>query len=691
MLPSTRQPFLLLDERTGWSAVDSAEVAAGAAVELAPAPGSGRPLVDAAGSFGGFALPTGVAVDRDGTIYVLDAVHLHVRRFDPCTNTFETLPCLGGEGPEPRRLHEPHGLAVSPRGDLVVADTGNERVQVFSAKGLALRGVWTLGRTPWSPTDVAVGPDCRTYVADRLGSAVRVFGADGVLLASFDADGPATAVALDGAGRLYVARDGADDVLVLDAADGTFVERVETADALRGRFCPTAVAADPDGTLHVAVTGGRVLRCGAGEIRACFDAGADVTTLAFTPSGELVVADASGGVSVVQAPARYETAGTFTTDALDSFLDRCTWHAVSLDADVPSGTQVAVETATLQAKPSAADLLALPASAWTASATASDLTPGAAWETLVLSPAGRFLALRLRLTGDGLSTPSIRAIRVSYPRSSSIRHLPAVYRDDALSADFLDRFLSIADATLERIEKTLDDVPAYLDPAATPAGPDDDFLSWLATWVGISFERRWPVPRRRAFLANAHTLFKLRGTVDGIRLHVLLATGVDAHVLEHFKLRRLLYLDEARLGGNSELWGPAIARRLELDVFSQIGSFQLRDDDDPLHDPFGTYANQFTVFVPARGDVDVAAIERVLAQAKPAHAQANVVVVAPQLRIGMHAFIGLDTVVASYPEGAVEGESRLSRDAVLGPSEDEARPPRLRVGGARIGTTTQLD
>ena len=238
---------------------------------------------------------------------------------------------------------------------------------------------------------------------------------------------------------------------------------------------------------------------------------------------------------------------------------------------------------------------------------------------------------------------------------------------------------------------TLDDIPAYLDPAATPADPDDDFLSWLATWLGVAFERKWTIARRRRFLENAHTLFRLRGTVAGIRLHVLLATDADAHVLEHFKLRRLLFLDEARLGGDSELWGPAIARRLQLDVFSQIGSFELRSDDDPLHDPFGYYANQFTVFVPARAGVDVAAVERVLAQAKPAHTLANVVVVEPQLRIGTHAFVGLDTVIGEYPHGVVEGERRLGRDAVLGPSYDEAHPPRLRIGGARVGTTTQLD
>jgi phage tail-like protein len=439
------------------------------------------------------------------------------------------------------------------------------------------------------------------------------------------------------------------------------------------------------------VAGGRVVRCCGGEIRACFCAGADVTTLAFTPSGDLVVADGGSALTVVPPSARFEQDGVFLSAALDSFLDRCAWHAVELDAAVPTGTRIDVATTTAQTAPTPADLASLPESAWTAAAAASGLAGGQPWETLVLSPPGRYLAVRLRLHGDGRSTPSLGAIRISYPRVSSLRHLPSLYRDDRRSADFLDRFLSIADATWASVEETLDDVPAYLDPWAAPAEPEDDFLSWLATWVGVSFERKWTVARRRRFLANAHTLFKLRGTVEGIRLHVLLATDADAHVLEHFKLRRLLFLDEARLGGDSELWGPAIARRLQLDVFSTIGSFELRSDDDPLHDPFGEYANRFTVFVPARCDVDVSMVERVLEQAKPAHTVANVVAVAPQLRIGTHAFVGLDTAVGAYPQDVVEGTSRIGRDAVLGPSGDEAHPPRLRVGGARIGTTTRLD
>lgn len=688
-LPALREPFLLLDRHTGFDAALLDRVSVSDEVTLAPIPGTARPLVDAAGSFGGLALPTGIAVDPDGAIYVLDGADATLKRFDPCDGVFVTLPCIGGVGSEPRQFSGARGIGISPRGDLIVADTGNARVQVFALKGLVLRAIWLSPDGSWEPRDIAVGPDCRVYVSDPAGEAIHVFDPAGRVLGRFDATGPATDIALDGAGRLYVVRQGADDVLVLSASDGGVLGTVTAPAELAGRFCPLLVSVDPDGVLHVGDAAGGIYRCGGGEVRACAWIGVAPTALAFDLDGNLLVGS-GGGVSVVSGSRRVEVHGALVTAPLDSLLDAAQWHAVELEGEVPSGTAIEVQTFSTQDLLTSAQLAALPESAWAGHATAAALCAGEPWRALVLSPRGRYLSVRLILTGDGAATPSLRTVRVFYPRNSSLRHLPSVYRDDPLSADFLDRFLSNFDATWERIEHTLTDVPAYLDPCATPAEPDRDFLSWLATWLGITFERGWPIARRRALLACAPTLFKLRGTVEGIRLQIRLCTGVEAHVLEHFKLRRLLFLGESRLGADSELWGPSMARRLQLDAFSRIGSFELRDDDDPLHDPFGYYANQFTVFVTRRPGVDTAAVQRVLADAAPAHTLGQVALVEPRMRIGTHAFIGLDTVVGSYPEGIVEGQGVVGQDTVLGPSCDSV-PPTLSVGNARVGTTSQID
>ena len=75
---------------------------------------------------------------------------------------FHCAPGGRGEGPGARRFNRPRNLAIGG-GLLVVADTGNERIQAFGVRTLALRHVWTGADVPppsgetdsWRPVDVA--------------------------------------------------------------------------------------------------------------------------------------------------------------------------------------------------------------------------------------------------------------------------------------------------------------------------------------------------------------------------------------------------------------------------------------------------------------------------------------------------------------------------------------------------------
>ena len=95
--------------------------------------------------------------------------------------------------------------------------------------------------------------------------------------------------------------------------------------------------------------------------------------------------------------------------------------------------------------------------------------------------------------------------------------LPGVYQED----DFSMRWCSGLDEMLVPVFATLDCLECYVDPALAPA----DFLEWLSGWVGIALDERWPMDRRRAVVANALELFRLRGTLAGLMRHVELATG----------------------------------------------------------------------------------------------------------------------------------------------------------------------
>lgn len=380
--------------------------------------------------------------------------------------------------------------------------------------------------------------------------------------------------------------------------------------------------------------------------------------------------------------------GTFVSEPLDSRIYACEWHRVVIRGSLPAGATIRVETFTSEAPKSSHEIRTL--ARWATRADHVTVGDGP-FDCLILSPPGRYCWLRLTLTGDGTVSPRIDAVRVHFPRASSLQFLPAVYAEEPVSRDFLGRFLSIFDTMRDAIADDVGHASRYFDPGAAP----DEFLTWLGAWIGIAVERNWPVEKRRRLIRDAHKLFELRGTPEGLRLHVQLFADREPRILEHFKLRRWMFLDCGRLGDCSALFGSAIVRRLQLDRFSRVGEFQLVDAGDPLRDPFHVHAHRFSVMVPLRHGADEESerrtLEHILEMAKPAHTKADLQLVQPRMRIGVQSFIGVDTIVGAYPRNTITDRSRLGHDSVLSQPPGEPTPPAMKVGvRSRIGASTVL-
>ncbi|WP_433260217.1 phage tail protein [Actinosynnema sp. CS-041913] len=101
--------------------------------------------------------------------------------------------------------------------------------------------------------------------------------------------------------------------------------------------------------------------------------------------------------------------------------------------------------------------------------------------------------------------------------------LPGLYSAD----DLTQRFTGGLDAVLSAILSTLDNLPAYLDPALAP----EDFVTWLASWVAADIDPAWPLARRRAVVSRTVELHHRRGTARGLADRLELALGVRAEVL----------------------------------------------------------------------------------------------------------------------------------------------------------------
>ena len=245
-------------------------------------------------------------------------------------------------------------------------------------------------------------------------------------------------------------------------------------------------------------------------------------------------------VPVVQQPRlRYREDAVLISPVLDGADLQCVWDRVLLDACCPAdcGIEVWCRTADeaialgteqeglagswgLQPEPrlrtEGMELPWLRAGAQRATRRGSGT---GTWELLIQGQRGRYLQLRLRLSGNGTATPWLRALRCWYPRLSyPVRYLPAVYREDAGAGDFLERFLANMEGVNTELEGRIAQSQALLDPRCAPS----ETLDWLASWFDLALDPAWEERRRRLFIAHAMDFFRWRGTVHGLRLALAL-------------------------------------------------------------------------------------------------------------------------------------------------------------------------
>jgi phage tail-like protein len=666
---------------------------------------------------------SGIATGPCHAVFVADTAHDRVIYLDGLCETRSVLP------PNPSAWTDAPGQFNAPRGlvgasdALLVADSGNGRVQHLAWPRLEPQLAWSDAIRPTAlaldskqrvllidavttasgvlhrvrangaadlafdaavlasgqlvqPLFVAVGAHDRVMVSDGQNNSVALFDVNGAFLASFP--GPAGwlpgALACTGA-RVYVA-DAADasiHVFTIDDASGA-VTLLGTLSGWQGPV--TALAAGADGSLFI--------KPDLTDVFYQF-----VASGAFVPQGTLV-------------------AGPF-----DAGENR-TWERAWADAAQPAGTTVALEVALAAAStpaPGPADWLAVPC--------ADALLA-------LFAPPARFAWLRLTLSSrDGRATPRVQQTRLATAAEDYFDYLPLTYRyNDSAPDGFLSCWLRLMRGECGRVEEALDDMPRVADPRFS----QPDILPWLAQWFGLELPQIADDQERRELIANAVRLFARRGSKASIARFVGLHTGITPVITEAFADRAIWVLGErsrldfdtrlpaldplgmvvpdptvqtgccpasaapasttpcspcpAALPDASDLTAPVVAMgRAVVGASGPLAPYQI---GLPL---YAEEAYRFCVLIDSyrAGDPQtLQEVKRIVDREKPAHTDYRINLIAPDLRVGFQARIGVDAVVGGDPPPLRLGSAALNLSTDLPPSDV------ARVGAAALDGSLQL-
>ena len=125
-------------------------------------------------------MPAGIAVNDEGEIFIADGyANARVHKFTP---EGEHIMSWGDPGSGDGQFNLPHGVWIDRKGQVLVSDRENDRVQVFSQSGDFIKS-WPTKLI--GPALMYIDENDIAYIPEHNGGMVSVLTADGERLAQW--------------------------------------------------------------------------------------------------------------------------------------------------------------------------------------------------------------------------------------------------------------------------------------------------------------------------------------------------------------------------------------------------------------------------------------------------------------------------------------------------------------------------
>ena len=612
----------------------------------------------------------GLAVDECGQIYFIDGDTVtktrRLYRYEMKSQVLEYITSIDGYDPE--KSHSPARILMDAF-TLWVLDTLNREIIAFSRENFQIKYILQGN----DPVDFGIDRKGHIYVLDKDPYEISKYTINGIFVKSFGKDHlkEPVGLAVNKDNSIYVIDSGHKKFIKITDNEKVKYSQIGDFTRISEDFRPEIITIDANGNILVAEIDSKT------ESLYWFDSDGSYTGkipvhdlsgrimgLAVDSKGDLYLGS-SNGIAFFSAQQMFSTTeGFYYSKTLDSGIYECKWHRLSLQARIPQKTLLNVyyyvsDSASLEE--TIDDILTDPEKS--TQEKAEEIEKNIPWigpqtltgneitsrDMLFREGKGRYLWLKIGLlTFDEKAGPELTRMKILYPANSYLRYLPAIYQEDPVSSEFLERFLSIFETVLYDLETDIDNVSDYFDPDIVKPG----FLAWLASWLNLAVEEDWTDDKKRYFIKRAPVLYKQKGTRAGIEELVRLYTGKRPVILEHSRIGKPMVINKDGsfiLGINSLLLKTPV-RGFRLGDDSIIGQVALRDIDivQLQEELFLALAHQFTVMINLSAEKlkrYEKGLRQILDNEKPAHTMYRIQTGGED---GSDLFVGISTQITDY-------------------------------------------